>query len=378
MNLVNSKKNKVKVMFIVGSLGTGGAERFVANALTSLPRENFELSAAFYRPDRVYDIPDDVQVTILGKFKPWDNLKAAYRFKCWIDDIKPDVIISAWSVPNIFTAETLRWTKHKPKWLARIANDPTKQELGLYGKWAELSYKKADGFISVATDLAKVFEQKYPFTKNKITTLHNAVNVQALEARANEQVELPEQVQQALLQKTPIIISVGRLEKQKRFDLMLAAFAQLPKSTDALLIILGDGSLREQLEQKIASLGLSESVIMPGFVKNPYAWLKAATIFSLSSDHEGMSNALLEAQALGLPAVATDCPFGTAEIIIDGETGFLTETGNVKQLTERMQQLLGNSELSQKMRISAKENIIQHYTVNKHLTQFEKIVCKSI
>ena len=77
---------------------------------------------------------------------------------------------------------------------------------------------KADGFISVATDLAKVFEQKYPFTKGKISTLHNAVNVQALEKRANEQVELPKQVNQAILRKSPIIISIGRLEKQKRFS----------------------------------------------------------------------------------------------------------------------------------------------------------------
>jgi glycosyltransferase involved in cell wall biosynthesis len=370
----NSTHRKIKVMFIVGSLGTGGAERFVANALTNLSRSEFELYGAFYRPDRSYEIPDDVTTIVLGKFKPWDNIKAAYRFKCWIDKIKPDVIISAWSVPNIFTAETLRWTKHKPKWIARIANDPTKQEIGLYGKWAEASYKKADGFISVATDLGRVFEEKYPFSYGKVKTIHNAVNVKVLEDRAKEPVELPPKLKHALAQNHPIIISVGRLEKQKRFDLMLEAFSKLPSEINAMLVILGEGSLRKAIEQQVSTLGISESVLLPGFVTNPYAWLKTATLFSLSSDHEGMSNALLEAQALGLPAVATDCPFGTAEIVIDGKTGFVTKPGNVGQLADRMAKLLIDVKLRQKMSLAAKLRIEQNFILDNHVIKIGKLI----
>ncbi len=368
------KKNKVKVMFIVGSLGTGGAERFVANALTSLSRENFELSAAFYRPDRTYDIPDDVLVTILGKHKPWDNIRAAYRFKCWIDKVKPDVIISAWSVPNIFTAETLRWTKHKPKWIARIANDPTKQELGLYGKWAESSYKKADAFICVASELAKTFEYKYPFAKSKISTIHNAVDVEVLKSKASEEVIFPEKIKLAKDKGIPIIISIGRLENQKRFDIMLRAFANVLKERSALLIILGDGSLRHDLDTLVDALGISNNIIMPGFVKNPYAWLKQADIFSLSSDHEGMSNALLEAQALGLPAIATDCPFGTAEVIVDHNTGFLVNTGDVKSLTKYLLKLIKNHELRQRMSIKSQDNILENFTITKCMERLSKLI----
>ena len=161
-DITNTKK--IKLMFIVGSLGTGGAERFVANALNLLPRDRFNLSAAFYRPDRSYTIPDDVQSIVLGKFKPWDNIKAGFKFSQWIDKVKPDIIISAWSVPNVFTAETLRWTKHKPIWIARIANDPTKQETGAYGWWARNSYKKAvelePGFFEALANLGVVLQEQ--------------------------------------------------------------------------------------------------------------------------------------------------------------------------------------------------------------------------
>jgi glycosyltransferase involved in cell wall biosynthesis len=370
--------NKIKVMFLAGSLGTGGAERFVANALSNLSREYFDLFGAFYRPDRSYDIPNDVQTNILGKFKPWDNIKASYKLKCWIDEIKPHVIISAWSVPNVFAAETLRWTKHKPKWIARIANDPRREEVGLYGKWAEASYRKADGFIAVATDLGRVFEEKYPFSTGKVMTIHNAVNVQSLEDKAKENIELPQKIKQALAHNQPIIMSIGRLEKQKRFDLMLNAFSKLPPELNAVLVILGEGSLRQSIEQQVNALGISESVVLPGFVKNPYAWMKTATLFSLSSDHEGMSNALLEAQALGLPTVATDCPFGTADIVIYGETGFLTETGNEDQLSDKMLQLLTDKKLLQKMSLASQKNIAENFTADGHVKSLQKIILKTV
>jgi len=370
-DITNTKK--IKLMFIVGSLGTGGAERFVANALNLLPRDRFNLSAAFYRPDRSYTIPDDVQSIVLGKFKPWDNIKAGFKFSQWIDKVKPDIIISAWSVPNVFTAETLRWTKHKPIWIARIANDPTKQETGAYGWWARNSYKKADHFISVASDLADTFASKYPFSKGNITTIHNAVNIETLIARASEKVEFPKIMIEAINTKRPIIISIGRLEQQKRFDLLLHAFKSVHKKHNALLVILGEGGLRSSLETLAKELKIHQSILMPGFVHNPYAWLVKSNIFTLASDHEGMSNALLEAQALGLPSVATDCPFGTAEVIINNKTGVLIETGNSTQLAEGLKKLVSNEKLCKKMGQAAKINIATKFSSSNHINSLSHL-----
>lgn len=367
-------KKRIKLMFLVGSLGTGGAERFVANALEMLPRDRFELSVALYRSDYAYGIPKEVLVTVLEKYKPWDNIRASMKFARSINQIKPDVLISAWSIPNVFAAETLRWTRHKPVWIARIANDPTREESGVYGWWAKKSYLRASHFISVSSELTKVFIKKYPFVKGRVTTIHNAVNCNLLETRAKDKVEFPKEMQEAIKRGWPIIMSIGRLESQKRFDLLLRAFACLDVNIKPLLVILGEGSLRKDLGMLALELGIKDSVLLPGFVPNPHAWLVKATVFILCSDYEGMSNALLEAQALGVPAVATDCFFGNAEIIVDGVTGILIETGNEGQLVEELNALIGGDGRRNKMGRSARVNVQQNHTSDNQM----KSICQLI
>jgi glycosyltransferase involved in cell wall biosynthesis len=367
-------KKRIKLMFLVGSLGTGGAERFVANALEMLPRDRFELSVALYRSDYAYGIPQEVLVTVLEKYKPWDNIRASMKFAHWINQIKPDVLISAWSIPNVFAAETLRWTRHKPVWIARIANDPTREESGVYGWWAKRSYLKASHFISVSSELTKVFIKRYPFVKGRVSTVHNAVDCGVLEARSKGEVEFPKEMREAIQGGLPIILSIGRLEPQKRFDLLLRAYARLDTNVKLLLVILGEGSLRNDLEKLALDLGIEDSVLMPGFVLNPYAWIVKATIFVSCSDYEGMSNALLEAQALGVPAVATDCFFGNAEIIVNGVTGILIETGNEDQLVEELNELIGSDGRRNKMGRSARVNVQQNHTSDNQM----KSICQLI
>lgn len=371
------ENKKIKVMFLVGSLGTGGAERFVANAAINLDRSQFEVLVALYRDDRQYAIPKDVKVKILGKYKPIDNLKAVWRFKKWIDSEKPDVVLSAWSVPNIFTAETLRWTKHKPKWVARIANDPTKQELGLYGRWAAMSYRKADKIICVANGLKDTFVEKYPFCADKTDVLSNAVDSEMINNKANEHVILEPKIQAAIDNNRQIIMAVGRLEPQKRFDLLIEAHSKLDSSNRPLLVIMGEGSLRGELESQIKEKQTTDDVLLPGFVENPHARLKHATVFVLCSDYEGMSNALLEAQALGLPTIATDCPFGSEEIVQDSYNGFLVKTGNVEVLLNSFNKLLNNRELLEKFNRNSRQTITLKFTPEGHINKLGKLLAET-
>lgn len=367
------KTEKIKLLFLVGSLGTGGAERFVANALNLLPRKKYSLHAAFYRPYRSYDIPDYVSVKILHKYKPWHNFRACFSYVRWIDEIQPDIIISAWSVPNVFTAEALRWTKHKPIWIARIANAPSMREKGLYGLWARNSYKKADHFISVSSDLSTYFQSIYPFSKGKITVIHNATNSSELVERSEHWVPGEHEFEYLLEEKFPTIISVGRLEEQKRFDVLIRAFSKISQRITARLIILGEGSLRSDLVNLITNLNLHGKVFMPGFVKNPHALIAKSDLFVLSSDHEGMSNALIEAQALGKAAVATDCPFGTCEVVIHGKTGYLVQTGDVKAMADQIEKLLIDPELREQMGKVAALRIMQEFSLEKHVSSLDSL-----
>jgi len=147
------------------------------------------------------------------------------------------------------------------------------------------------------------------------------------------------------------IVSVGRLELQKNQKMLIDAFAlvhsQLPEYT---LDIYGEGSMRTVLQEKIDSYGLHEAITLQGIEKNIYQRLSEAALFVLPSDYEGMSNALMEALAIGLPTVSTDHPAGGARSLIEnGKNGLLTPVGNKEAMAEAIVSLLRDPVYAQKM-----------------------------
>jgi len=140
--------------------------------------------------------------------------------------------------------------------------------------------------------------------------------------------------------EAPVLISVARLAEQKDLGVLLEALAMVRARQEARLIVLGEGPLRGALERRVQELGLSGVVDMPGHVANPYAFLAKADLFVLSSAWEGSPNALIEALALGLPVVSTDCPSGPAEILDGGRYGRLVPVGDSDALAEAIGQTL--------------------------------------
>lgn len=130
----------------------------------------------------------------------------------------------------------------------------------------------------------------------------------------------------------PLILGVGRLAKQKGFSNLIRAFARVRSRQPVRLLILGEGDQRSALERLVCDLGLKEDVALPGFVKNPYPYMARADVFVLSSLWEGLPTVLVEALALGTPAVATDCPSGPAEILDNGKWGRLVAVGDEEAL----------------------------------------------
>lgn len=116
---------------------------------------------------------------------------------------------------------------------------------------------------------------------------------------------------------TPVIVAVGRLARQKGFDVLLDAFARLADPT-VRLIIFGEGVLRAELLEQAVALGVAERFDLPGYTHDPLAEVAAADCFVLSSRFEGSPNALVEALSTGTPVVSTRCPYGPPEILDDG------------------------------------------------------------
>jgi glycosyltransferase involved in cell wall biosynthesis len=118
----------------------------------------------------------------------------------------------------------------------------------------------------------------------------------------------------------------------KDFPTLLRAFARVRAQQRVRLIILGEGTDRYELEQLVGRLGVKQDVLLPGFVPNPYPYLKRASAFVLPSLYEGLPTVLIEAMALGVPCIATDCESGPSEILARGLHGTLTPVGDVDSM----------------------------------------------
>jgi glycosyltransferase involved in cell wall biosynthesis len=140
----------------------------------------------------------------------------------------------------------------------------------------------------------------------------------------------------------PVILGVGRLVRQKDFPTLLRAFAKLRAQRNCRLVILGEGKERDRLTNLAAELGILEYADLPGYVSNPFAYMNRAAQLVLSSRWEGSPNTLIQALALGLPVVATDCRSGPREILSDGRYGPLVPVGDVEAMFREMLHMLDN------------------------------------
>jgi glycosyltransferase involved in cell wall biosynthesis len=138
----------------------------------------------------------------------------------------------------------------------------------------------------------------------------------------------------------PVVVAVGRLTEAKDYPTLLRAFDILKTTTDARLLIIGEGELRGDLERDIAA-GLGDRVQLVGAVENPMAWMRAADLFVMSSIREGMPSALIEALAVGAKVVSTDCRSGPHEVLAGGQFGWLTPVGDAAALADAMEEAIG-------------------------------------
>jgi glycosyltransferase involved in cell wall biosynthesis len=168
--------------------------------------------------------------------------------------------------------------------------------------------------------------------REAINVIHNPIVTPELSRLAGEAVAHPWFAKK----DTPVILGAGRLSQQKDFVNLIRAFSILRQTRHARLVIIGQGPERPELERLVDQLQLREQVDMPGFAANPYALMRRADLFVLSSAWEGLPTVLVEAMACGAPVVATDCPSGPQEILEGGRHGRLVPVGDSEALGRAM------------------------------------------
>jgi glycosyltransferase involved in cell wall biosynthesis len=194
--------------------------------------------------------------------------------------------------------------------------------------------------LGVGSDLVK----QYRVPEAKVYTVYNGLDLDEIRRRSGQHATLPWPKD-----NVPTILGVGRLDSQKSFHILVEAFALLRKRFPARLVLLGEGVERARLERLASELGIGDDVLLPGFMENPFAAMRAASVFALSSMYEGFGNVIVEAMALGCPVVSTDCPSGPGEIIGNGVSGLLVPTGDPRSLSEALCRVLMDDKLRQQL-----------------------------
>jgi glycosyltransferase involved in cell wall biosynthesis len=225
-------------------------------------------------------------------------------------------------------------------------------------------YPWADAIVTVsqgsADDLVNL-----GLSSKRIQVIYNPVVTPELFEKAKEPIDHP----WFKPGSPPVILGVGRLEKQKDFPTLIRAFAQMHKQRPARLMILGEGKDRPDLEALVQELGLEEDVALPGFVANPFAYMASSAVFVLSSLYEGLPTVLIEAIAVGTRVVSTDCPSGPTEILENGRYGKLVAVGDIKSMAEAIVSTLEEPPDSESLQLKAAE-----FSLEKAVAKYRQVL----
>ena len=327
-----SKRKIKRITFITTNLCGGGAERVLTQLANSLSRRGHDISIITFEALRVYELYSKVRHLSIGKV----STLALYQM---MKKENSDVYISFLHHPNLHTM--LANLLLRKKVIITERSDPKSELYKLFGdSWnigykiffVKLLYKLADGMV-FQTKWQRMQYSKKP--SKKFTIICNPVAYELPDAYDGEREEK--------------IVSVGTIKPCKNYPLLINAFARFHKEfPNYKLYIYGGWNVgkRAEISVLINRHRLDKNVVLCGFQKNVHHEIRNAAIYVLSSSFEGMPNALLEALALGLPCISTDCPAGgPRKLIQHGKNGLLVPANDEKALVNAMILLCKNKKL---------------------------------
>lgn len=335
-----------KVMLVIASLGGGGAERAMTQLAAALVDEGVEVhlltwaatSGDFYTVDsRVHRQklgPESNGSGLVGRMKRGLSVVAALRSA--IRSVAPDCVLSFIDQSNVLTLAAATGLPVRVVVAERI--DPRANDTLGFG-WALarlIAYQRAQ-LVVAQTDAVAVWMAGN--WRVRTVVIPNILR------------PLPEPT----IERQPTMISVGRLVPQKAFDIAIRAFAGIAQRyPEWKYVILGEGPCRAEWMDLCHQLGVSERVHFAGLVDNVEHWLAQASIAVQSSRFEGFPNAVMEAMAMGVATISTDCPSGPADLIEHMHNGVLVQVDDVQALAQAMDQLMSNPSLRQLLGLRAK------------------------
>lgn len=326
-----------KLGIFVDSLKRDGAERVSVNLAKYMVSRGIETTIITeWISENEYDVPKGVKRVSIDSKK--DKYKK-YPYNIWkmrkaIMDSGIDTLLVMDLPGSLIAIPASRGMNVKV--VVSERNDPThfpgKQIVAKVSRWL---MSKADGFVYQTKEAQEFYKG---ITNGRGVVIPNPLFVESM----------PEPY---MGEKRKYIVTAGRLTEQKNQMMLIEAFALFNKSVAGYnLIIYGEGALKKDLENAAVRLGVEKQVSFPGNKKDLLYRIKDASLFVMTSNFEGMPNALLEAMALGLPVISTDCPCGGPRAVIDNNiNGILIEVGDTVDCAEKMKQVLTDEQLGRRL-----------------------------
>lgn len=358
---------QTKLLVVTTQMSDGGAERFASTLLKSLDRESFSVELCTLRDDRGYELPGDLQVYSLGYSGVLSLPRTVRRLSHLIASTQPNVVLSCVNATNIVTGLAVKRCPLLVRWFARVGNSPRQADRGLRRFVLRHLYRDSDLVIANAEALRDEMIECYGLKNHPMAVALNPCDLPQIRRAAS--------VGQSPIKRADYrIVACGRLANQKRYDVMLRALASLQMRESVELVICGDGPLRRSLERLANHLQIRDQVTFLGFVENPHAIMASADLFLLTSDYEGLPNALIEAQALGVPAISTDCQTGPREIVEEGVTGLLVPVRDAHALSAAVSKLLDDVDLRQSMSVAAVASVEKRFALDVVMDDWQALL----
>lgn len=302
---------------------------------------------------RVYSEPDELELqggrikNFFVRFKTLREIWKAY---------KPDVILAFLGKNNLMAVATAAFLPSKVA--VSVRGEPTMEYEGkLMQSIAKFVFRFADGVV-LQTQRARAFFPRA--VRRKSVILPNPLNPQVLG-------------RDICTDTDQLIVTAGRLDENKNHTMLIHAFSKIADEYPLMkLVIYGEGNLRTKLEILAEEKGLADRIELPGNVSDVADRIAKARIFALTSNTEGMPNSVMEAMALGIPVIATDCPCGgPAELIKDGVNGLLVPVGDAFALADAFRRILEDADFEKKLRAEASK-ITERLAPEKVNAQWEE------
>jgi GalNAc-alpha-(1->4)-GalNAc-alpha-(1->3)-diNAcBac-PP-undecaprenol alpha-1,4-N-acetyl-D-galactosaminyltransferase len=369
-------QQRISLLIVLSQLRMGGAERAALKLAKSLSQRAYDIKIITFTQDEdFYELPEAIKRIQLDLARPaptilhtlYNTVLRVWGLRKAILAEKPNVVLTMLPINDILTSLALFGTGI-PQVISTRVYPSIYSERRALSLMKRILYPLAKFIVSVSTGVDQAYSWIDASKRTVIGNSPSIVSADDMEVEAAFQMPADKHY----------IVSVGRFVPDKNFALLVDSFGKIAvQNPDWNLMIIGDGAQKDALAKQASDLGIAARVFLPGRTQKPFPVLKAANIFVLPSDYEGVPNVVLEAMACGLPVITTDYYGEPRDIICHDENGLIVPRSDAQAMADAMQRLIDDEELARKLAQNGLK-YVKNIDTQKLIAAWDEVFQKSI